>query len=582
MSKNNNYKLIWIFLLAALCVCAFIAKVRLFIIGFDIDEQYAVSLAYRLAKGDMPVLEMWEPHQTSAFLPGIFLKIYMGITGSADYAVIALRIFGALIQGLVAYGWYRCFSKDYDKYYVALSALLIFSALPKWIQTPEFANQQIWWMFALIASLSKALKKDGFWWGVLAGIFMCLEVISYPGAVIVCVAVLVLMAVYRKFRTLAGMIACPAVIGGTVSVSLLAKIGWAEMSECVSMILADPSHKESLTQKLLGYFKDFEILAVYMLVTGVSIALIWFAVRRLSAKKLSAQILCLIALTAAMVWQYIQWFVLERTNTYASYFWLAAMISAFILVEHNRLFALTLTVSISGIISVLLMTNLDLYACLIHLIPMTALLLMTGFDSSSSRAANAGDQLTTGGTAVKEVQTPTGGIAVKEAQMPKGGIAVSRTITALWVLLIILSYVCLVRVTEGWHNDVFMVKQKVLAGPAKGIYCEYVNGTYFNMLNDAVSPYINEKDNVLYIGMNSLAPAVWNAGCSNASTISTPYFDERYLEYFEINPAKRPSVVLLDKDYMARHGADVPIIADVYEMYPEIVYENDDVMVRRR
>ena len=37
-------------------------------IGADTDEGYGIMVGYRLAMGDRLLLEMWEPHQTSAIL----------------------------------------------------------------------------------------------------------------------------------------------------------------------------------------------------------------------------------------------------------------------------------------------------------------------------------------------------------------------------------------------------------------------------------------------------------------------------------------------------------------------------------
>ena len=54
---------VWVLLAVALVVTA----KRIFF-GLDIDEEYSVALIYRLGNGDLPLKEMWEPHQTSAIL----------------------------------------------------------------------------------------------------------------------------------------------------------------------------------------------------------------------------------------------------------------------------------------------------------------------------------------------------------------------------------------------------------------------------------------------------------------------------------------------------------------------------------
>ena len=63
------------------------ATVKIIFFGFDIDEQYAVSMAYRLVQGDRMFLEMWEPHQTSAFFSAAFLWLYMQLFHTLKYSV---------------------------------------------------------------------------------------------------------------------------------------------------------------------------------------------------------------------------------------------------------------------------------------------------------------------------------------------------------------------------------------------------------------------------------------------------------------------------------------------------------------
>ena len=36
------------------------------------DAEYQLAMAYRMIKGDEMITQMWEPHQTSAFLCAIF------------------------------------------------------------------------------------------------------------------------------------------------------------------------------------------------------------------------------------------------------------------------------------------------------------------------------------------------------------------------------------------------------------------------------------------------------------------------------------------------------------------------------
>ena len=94
--KWNNF--IWISLLV-LSVAAAVVKI---FVGFDIDEGYAVSMPYRLLQKDALFLDMWEVHQTSVFLPAVFLAMFDKITGDTEGAVLFLRVVATLIHAVMA------------------------------------------------------------------------------------------------------------------------------------------------------------------------------------------------------------------------------------------------------------------------------------------------------------------------------------------------------------------------------------------------------------------------------------------------------------------------------------------------
>ena len=66
--KNAGKK--WFYLLI-IALAAYTIK-NIFV-GVDNDETYGIVLGYRLANGDKLLLEMWEPHQTSAIFTALFI-----------------------------------------------------------------------------------------------------------------------------------------------------------------------------------------------------------------------------------------------------------------------------------------------------------------------------------------------------------------------------------------------------------------------------------------------------------------------------------------------------------------------------
>lgn len=90
MMKNTvKSKKIW----KVICFLAIIAyTLKNLFVGADTDEGYGIMVGYRLAMGDRLLLEMWEPHQTSAIFTAVFIKLFVMLTGGVDYLNLFLRI----------------------------------------------------------------------------------------------------------------------------------------------------------------------------------------------------------------------------------------------------------------------------------------------------------------------------------------------------------------------------------------------------------------------------------------------------------------------------------------------------------
>ena len=62
-------------------------------IGADTDEGYGIMAGYRLAMGDRLLLEMWEPHQTSAILR----QFYQAVCEADRWSELSEPVFAARI-----------------------------------------------------------------------------------------------------------------------------------------------------------------------------------------------------------------------------------------------------------------------------------------------------------------------------------------------------------------------------------------------------------------------------------------------------------------------------------------------------
>lgn len=78
-----------------ICILAIIAyTAKNLFIGADTDEGYGIMVGYRLAMGDRLLLEMWEPHQTSAIFTAVF---YQAVCDADRWSELSESIFTARI-----------------------------------------------------------------------------------------------------------------------------------------------------------------------------------------------------------------------------------------------------------------------------------------------------------------------------------------------------------------------------------------------------------------------------------------------------------------------------------------------------
>lgn len=159
-------------------------------------------MSYRLLKGDLPVLDMWEPHQTSAFLCSLLMVPYLALTKTTTGIFLYLRICGLLIH-LGVFVFVKHFlcqvfehvcdsSIEIIRFYATLIASIFFFTLPKIMFLPEFSNMQVWFLMLAVICLTRYYicvpdKSDrtSLLYLILAGFCVMLEVLSYPSTILV-------------------------------------------------------------------------------------------------------------------------------------------------------------------------------------------------------------------------------------------------------------------------------------------------------------------------------------------------------------------------------------------------------------
>ena len=171
-SQSRKHRLIYIVLTVTALLCGLIWSVT----NVSHDCTYHISMSQRLLSGDRMFLEMWEPHQTSAFLTAALMWIYEKIFRTTTGIVLYLQVCGILIRGGIALLLYRALRRELEKPLAYGCALLFFLISPKDFALPEFANMQLWFS-TLSAICLHAYLRGGKRLTLAAGAFcLCLAV----------------------------------------------------------------------------------------------------------------------------------------------------------------------------------------------------------------------------------------------------------------------------------------------------------------------------------------------------------------------------------------------------------------------
>lgn len=536
--KGRTQKLLKTMLIAVLSGLSALAVVRSLILGMDVDEQYAVTVAYRVARGDMLIKEMWEPHQTSALLPALYIKLFLVLRGNVDYLVLYLRMMGALTQFGVSMFWYVTVKKRYGRTASFLTAFILFHTLPKWIQTPEFANMQIWYLVITFLCLFRYREQKKSGYCIAAGLAMSLEVLAYPTCVFIFPIYFIwLWKMNRKHAMLFGGICVGC--AGTFVCYLLAHMSIKELITCISYIFSDGTHSISMAEKFLSYAKEGAGILLYLIAYAVIAGMIMLICGKIFHRKreraMKIHMFCMLALLIASVDQSIFWLrgtgpAIHPQIRYLLLYIIGAVVFACASgkerEEYRTLMILGWFPSGVAFLAVLMLTNLDIKASMVHLLPGMLCTFLYWFDS------------------VKEDKTEY-----------TDGYKWLTALALFWILTLIGARGWLVRENEGEYSNIFFVKQKALYGSAKGIYCQWLKGTYYNQNFEFLSRNLEPGEKVLYIGDETLVYLMSDMDICTASTISTPIFGENYLAYYEINPQKMPESVLVDKKYWEFYAA---------------------------
>lgn len=566
------------YIVILLLVGSFLAALKCIFVSLQMDEEYAVSMSYRLLLGDRLFAQIWDPHQTSAFLIEFLMWIYLKIFHTTTCSVIFIRTVGVLIQLAISYYLYRMLCYLMEPEYSFYLAVVYFNLLPKTYVMPEFSNMMAWGLTMLLLSLfrlamlqgrispGKALRTEKkrrrkiIFTVIEAGIWLSFVVLSYPTCLLLFPFIIWYLWKYDSDRkkTIAVFAGTCLAAGGLYMAYLFSYMSLQELlANIQSLVASCGSHSGGIQKKLSIYGVDFLSLLPFALGYFLVAVIVYrFINRRGSegsgrkskesgketeriaeeeetgknkragllyrigrmpeAEKLSFRYVLLIT---SFGLQFLHWILMlweyESSYPFTVYFFLFG-IGFYYLKKLPEEKKETATLWLGA--------NVVMYV---------AILLLTNLTLFTSIK-----YLMTGVIMCVAVL-----MAYTKEKQPEVFRKYTRPLLVAWCLVAIFVKGWAYTDNDGLMKNITCVGNILSAGPGKGIFTEYMQGYMQECNYEEFNTYIEPGENLLALDSNTLCYMYQDVNIASSTTICTPSFDENLLDYWKRNPDKYPDVI---------------------------------------
>lgn len=528
-----------------------LVAVKLIFVGSSVDEGYGIELAWRLARGDRMLLELWEPHQTSAIFGAALVRLFWLFSGGSNTGLILyMHICGIVFQFLTAYFLYRVLKtilpRDIEDF-AFLAGGIFMLCYPKGIIAPEYSNLQN--CFTTVCALCFVMfmhriseKRDGkgengkAWrYLVFSGISLSGAVLAYPSMVILYpVMILLLCCALREKRIQAVLaLSAPCILFAGVFVGyLFSYMNIEQISRGIAYVLNDGAHSEGVFAKLdeicVG---GFTLILRCAICLGAAYAGISLFKRKmpLDDRRQICLTSCFVALLTAFVWQIGYWLFRDEFVNQPQTELVFLCILAVVLYSYSKketvereLFYLVVF-SATGLMAAIILSNFKLIELVAYL--------SLGAIAGAGILYKKGDDV---------FQRPEQKMFWKKLMF---------SVMSAWIIMLSFGRVWVTSQGGELHTTPFEVRNIQKSGPGIGILTNYMTGYRYNIIAGEWPTLVQDGESLLYVGPSSFYYMFGDVIISSPNTISTPIYDATILEYWEMHPERYPDVVFVESCY---------------------------------
>lgn len=554
-------------LLLVLSAAAAVSKIW---VGFDIDEGYAISMPQRLVNGDHLFRDMWEVHQTSSFLPALFLWVFEKITGGTEGVAIYLRIVATVLHLLMTGVFLRTLSKLEVRWRCML-CLVYFNFLPKWIISLDFSMQQIWGITLVIYLLRRMADTNKMRYCFGTGLALAFTVLAYPGMVVLYPVVLLCCILLpldvqgiekEKVKSKINKLAinkCMMVTLGCAFPALLffiyvlSHMSLQDLLQSIPLVFMDGTHQFTASAKLMAYGRQWANVCKQITILATPAFLITIVIKVLRKRAMHGirqdrEFVERNVITFLLIWMLETSLLVILANVvgiqmgpfhfqvrYLGFFLGTCVLAFLYRKKYPHLFWHIFVLHVVAFAGILLFSNVGPDSSSSYLV----LGVIGGF-ILLHELINGADSVATDG---KE----------KEAEIvaAHGRERMDHLLwlcCAVFVLSLIFCKGYYVRITEYGPSNILEHREQMTMGPLKGLYLLPKDHARCTSDYETIGDLTKDGQKLLFLGTEGIENLASGGGFVSPSTISTPAFNEQWTLYFTMYPDKIPDVIVIAKN----------------------------------
>lgn len=589
------------YIVLLLLIGSFLAALKCIFVSLQMDEEYAVSMSYRLLLGDRLFAQIWDPHQTSAFLIEFLMWIYLKIFHTTTCFVIFVRTAGVLIQLAIAYYLYRMLCYLMEQEYSFYLAVVYFNLLPKTYVMPEFSNMMAWGLTMLLLSLFRlqilqgrtyfvgiplsgkhmAADKNALQWkkkpddytvanrdalqaekkrkwkiiftAMEAGVWLSFVVLSYPTCLLLFPFIIWYFWKYDSDRkkTIAVFAGTCLTAGGLYMAYLFSYMTWQELlANIQSLIASCGSHSGGIQKKLSIYGVDFLSLLPFALGYFLVAAIVYRFIKRreLKGSRKETKRTAEGGEAVKNKREGLLCRIKQMPEAEKLSFLYVLLITSFVLqFLHWILMLWEYEYSYPFTVYFFMFAIAFYYLKKLPEEKKETAVLWLGANAVMYIAILLLTNLTLF-TSVKYLMTgvimcAAVLVACTKEKQPEVFRKYTVPLLVTWCLVAIFVKGWAYTDNDGLMKNITCVGNILSAGPGKGIFTEYMQGYMQECSYEEFRTYIEPGGNLLVLDSNTLCYMYQDVNIASSTTICTPSYDENLLDYWERNPEKYPDVI---------------------------------------